>query len=344
MLDRGLFDAATWMELLAAQNRITDEDRDSISRFLLMDLWRERENSVFLFTADFETSLSREQYGKLTTKKGRAMNQQFLTNLLDAYKRIGETHADQFPHLFRVDTSFVAGKSPSFQRIAYVVTSKVLDVIFDLTSQNLLVTDPVTFDGFVRESAIIQTTAKTISDHPRFLQRSEAERSLAVQQVVPYAMLRNDEGKFFWAKRRTEGVRSELAGKFTLLVGGHAEKRDANGGDISRVFERCLRRELNEELMGFMIQEITPLGFIHDIRNKAGSHHLAYIHEVRIGGNTTIRRQASDQEFGREPVEWKTPEEIADRANELDPWSQLVAKELFGASIADEAPTLFGRK
>ena len=74
-----------------------------------------------------------------------------------------------------------------------------------------------------------------------------------------------------------------------------------------------------------------------------GSHHLAFIHRVRVGGRTLIRRQAIDQEFGREPVSWKTPEQICDAAASLDPWSQLVAAQLFGAVIdpQDSADTLF---
>jgi len=78
-LDRGLFDVAAWMEFLSqAGHRITDDDRDRITAFFTLDLWRRRENLVFLFTADHKTSLARENDSKLTTESGSVMNEETL--------------------------------------------------------------------------------------------------------------------------------------------------------------------------------------------------------------------------------------------------------------------------
>ena len=60
-----------------------------------------------------------------------------------------------------------------------------------------------------------------------------------------------------------------------------------------------------------------------------GKQHLAFIHQVKVGGKAVIRRQALDAEFGRGSNEWLTRDEIAARMDALDPWSQLVASELF---------------
>ena len=55
-LDRGLFDALAWFELLGAEGDIDAVQRDTIQKFLLMDKWRSVIDAVFLFRTDPETS------------------------------------------------------------------------------------------------------------------------------------------------------------------------------------------------------------------------------------------------------------------------------------------------
>ncbi|MCG3139113.1 MAG: hypothetical protein HJJLKODD_02991 [Phycisphaerae bacterium] len=344
ILDRGLFDIAAWMEFLCtSQKRISEDDRIRITDFFISDLWRRRVQTVFLFTADYPTSLIRETSHKLTEEPGSVMNEDTLTQLLDAYTVVGTRHAALFDHLYHVDTSFVKDQSPSFQRIAYVVADAIVSLMEELGTQMLLVTDRVLFDGFVTEQTTVQAKVAQIVSEKKFLERSDAEKSQDVQQVVPYAIVENDDGRYFWARRKSNVKRKALQGKNTILVGGHAEKRDWHESEPASVFERCLRRELEEELVGIQVREVIPLGLIHDSRNEMGYHHLAFIHRVKIGGKTSIRRQALDQEFGRESVSWKTADEIKQAVVELDPWSQLVAHELFGATIPplSSDPTLF---
>ena len=347
ILDRGLFDLAAWMEFLTTSSvrRIGPEDRDRITLFFTLDLWCRREQAVFLFTADHDTSLYREYDSKLTRCGGSVMNPNTLEALNLAYDTTSKRLKNEFPRVFHIDTSRVAGQSPGFQQVAYVVAERIVSLIEDLTNRMLLVTEPVSFNGFVVDEKTVQDTITQIlsDDKPRFLDRPTAEATLSVQQVVPYAVLKNHEGKYFCARRRSDVSRKELQGKYTLLVGGHAEQKDWDASRSRQVFEECLKREVEEELVGISMVRITSLGFISDIRNRMGQHHLAFIHEVTVGGRTLIRRQTLDQEFGRETVEWKTPHEIKQMMRDLDPWSQLVAGHLFGAVVPElgTEPTLF---
>ena len=345
ILDRGLFDVAGWMEFLLDQGRLSKSDRDAITAFFLLDLWRARENCVFLFTADHQTSLERETYQRLTTQSGAVMNRDVLAQLQRAYDQAATRQGHLFPRLYSVDTSRRGDGAPSFQQIAYAVAKTIVDVLDALGTQSLLVTNPAPFEGFNTERSTLEAMVETILNNnaPRFRAREEVEDDLQVQQVVPYAVLKDSKGRFFWAKRRADARHKELRAKYSLLAGGHAEERDWNREEPQAVFERCLRRELEEELIGIQITRIEALGFINDTRNKMGCHHLAFIHQVEVGGRPLIRRQAIDKEFGRETVSWKTPEEIKAGALELDPWSQLVAERLFGAVVSqsDEDPTLF---
>ncbi|HUU83057.1 MAG TPA: NUDIX domain-containing protein [Phycisphaerae bacterium] len=347
LLDRGLFDAAAWMEFLeASQGRLSDLDRAVITDFLMLDLWRKREVAVFLFTADRQTSLARETHCKLTAEHGSVMNPEILAGLNDAYLRAAERLKCQFS-IGHVDTSFQGDQAPSFQRIAYVVAERMLDLMHDILDQQLLVTDPVDFEG------LEESPEKTgdVVDHilnrgnPRFMERTVAEKTRSCVQVVPYAYLMNSEGRYFVARRRADHPRAELRGTYTMLAGGHAEQKDWDQAAPERIFETCLQRELDEELIGLQIQGIRRIGVLNDSRSTVGTHHLAILFEVKIGGAPKVRRQATDQEFGREAVSWQTREEITKMVSELDPWSQLVAAREFGVElpVLKNEPTLFTR-
>ncbi len=351
ILDRGLFDVAGWFSFLETkQGRVTREDRRKIVDFFLMDLWSSRLGLVFVFTADHETSLHREIDSKLTDEPGTVMNKDTLNALLEAYKSTGAEFSRAFPHLHHVGTSRVAGRPPLFQSVAYAVAEAIVARLKECTTQMLLVTDTVDFEGFVKKEEkpnLVHDTIEHILNHgnPRFLERSVAEECREVQQIVPYALLHDGKGRYFHAKRRCDVRRSELRGRYTILVGGHAEKKDLRKEAVATVFENCLRRELEEELVGINIEKVEPIGFISDTRNGMGSRHLAFIHRVDVGGRPLVRRQAVDQEFGRESVSWKTPPEIAAGVASLDPWSQLVAHGLFGAKLTSEqnGETLFNQ-
>lgn len=217
------------------------------------------------------------------------------------------------------------------KRITDQERDAITKLIEDVSAQMLLVTKPVTFEMFNRDQKVIEDTIRAIlqDGKPQFLGREQSEKSRDVQQIVPYALLENSEGRFFFARRRSDARRVDLRRRGTLLVGGHAEQRDWDPDDPGSIFQRCLRRELDEELIGISIDRIEPIGFINDNRNAMGRQHLAFIHQVKVGGKALIRRQALDVEFGRGSNEWLTRDEIAEQMESLDPWSQLVASGLF---------------
>jgi len=336
ILDRGLFDFCAWMDFLYRhEKRISQDDRKRAIDFFTIDLWRRRENIVFFFTADHQTSLARENDSMLTTGPGSMMKADKLGNLLASYNVIADEIGGLFNRLVKIDTSFKDGQKPSFQQIAFIVAEKIVEILDDLGTQNLLVTETVDFEGFVTDARIVEKTRMRIlkDDQPHFMPRAEAEKTTKFQQVVPYALLKNDKGRYFFARRRADSPRKVLRKKLTCLVGGHAELRDWDDAKPQAVFERCLRRELEEELVGIHIKSISPLGFVSDTRSDVGRSHLAYMFEVEVGGNVNIRRQAIDKEFGREAVDWVDGSSISQRVAELDPWSQLVAVERFGATL-----------
>lgn len=111
ILDRGLFDALAWFELLSANGQVTVEDRDSVHNFLRIGTWRSVIDMVLLFKADAKTSLEREHRDKLIEEPGRAMNPTFIDKLNGAYDTVEERYSADFP-LRTIDTSSSKGTDP----------------------------------------------------------------------------------------------------------------------------------------------------------------------------------------------------------------------------------------
>ncbi len=124
ILDRGLFDALAWFELLKENGDVTSEDCTAIQQFLLVGHWRELVDAVFLFHTDPATSLERENRNKLIDEPGRAMNPDFLQSLNGAYNTTRRQYSDKFSQFFIIDTS--QGQSTELST-AYTVAETILD-------------------------------------------------------------------------------------------------------------------------------------------------------------------------------------------------------------------------
>ena len=125
ILDRGLFDALAWFQLLKNEGDVSDDDCSTIQEFLLVDHWRQFVDMIFLFETDPGTSLNREESEKLINEPGRAMNPDFLTKLNEAYDEIERQFGSKFSALHVVNTSNVQGTSP--RETAFFVASKMIE-------------------------------------------------------------------------------------------------------------------------------------------------------------------------------------------------------------------------
>ncbi len=125
ILDRGIFDALAWFQVLESQSLITGNDMEKVHNFLLIDHWRSQVDAVFLFTADPATSLERENYGKLIDAPGRAMNPSFIASLNEAYQTTREKFQNQF-EFFDIDTGAESDSTP--QSTAIDVAENILDL------------------------------------------------------------------------------------------------------------------------------------------------------------------------------------------------------------------------
>lgn len=125
ILDRGLFDALAWFQLMLNRDQITLETCDQIHNFLLIDKWRSIIDEVFLFTVDTDTSMVRENQNALIDEPGTAMNPAFLQDLNAAYSLVSEKYSNGFRHFELIDTSSSQNTTP--QITAAQVAGLILD-------------------------------------------------------------------------------------------------------------------------------------------------------------------------------------------------------------------------
>ena len=131
ILDRGLFDALAWFQLLSDDGRIPSETRETVQKFLLVENWRSVIDSVFLFTADSATSLEREERDKLIAEQGMVMNPERLESLNKAYNQVRSDYGNEFRNFNAIDTS--TSENTNARSTAAQVTDKILDLFPDVS-------------------------------------------------------------------------------------------------------------------------------------------------------------------------------------------------------------------
>lgn len=125
ILDRGIFDALVWFQLLADRGDITLDDLKKVHEFFLIDAWLNAVDQVFLFRADPDTSLERENADKLVFERGTAMNPDFLEQLNLAYAKVRDDHAERFKDVREINTGGAQNTTP--QETAYKVARAIVD-------------------------------------------------------------------------------------------------------------------------------------------------------------------------------------------------------------------------
>jgi thymidylate kinase len=127
ILDRGLFDALAWFDLLSADGTMANTDCEKVQNFLIMDKWLSAIDFVFLFRADPVTSMERENADKIIEDFGRAMNPPFLGSLNAAYDRVHGKYGSVFSNFEIIDTSKSTDSTP--RSTALHVVEEILKVL-----------------------------------------------------------------------------------------------------------------------------------------------------------------------------------------------------------------------
>ena len=177
--------------------------------------------------------------------------------------------------------------------------------------------------AFYSDTMHVDTAQKAI-DGGSFIDRDAAENNHDVKQIVACAIVRSDS-RILCVRRSSKSDRKSLRLRHTLILGGHVDESDA--GEPS-ILERCVVRELSEELGITVTQPPQVIGVVADPFTLVGSLHLGVVFEVRLARQyVELSPDLDTAEFVRDGqrrvIDFLPFSEVKRIERRLDPWSKL---------------------
>ena len=166
-----------------------------------------------------------------------------------------------------------------------------------------------------------------VVNESRWLPRDRMERSLDWRQLIPTAVIRDEQGRLYTFRRVPNEPRPDLSSKVSLAIGGHPENRDRRIGRISVALRSCLVREIQEETKGLIQVPAFPSAVVIDQRTPETARHVAVIYEADTKDEIEI---AAPEEFMPHTPANVRPlclDELTGMIDELDPWTAILVKQ-----------------
>lgn len=152
-----------------------------------------------------------------------------------------------------------------------------------------------------------------------FVPRAEAEEDPSLKQLIPYVVV-TAGGKLLHYRRGSGSGETRLLKKGSVGIGGHINDGDGLGESFDRAaYQRALMRELQEELVIESCFIERPLALLNDDTNPVGAVHLGIVHQCHLAEPTVSANEEAIAELG-----FLTLEELLERNDQLETWSQLV--------------------
>lgn len=280
ILDRGIFDALSWLSMMEKMGRLRKEERETIEKFLLLPDWRGRIAGVIVLKAAAEDAMEREMMTlPVVGGGGSIMNADVIQQMLANTNQCMNRFRNQFK-LFEVDTSKSSGSTP--KKSAEAVADIVLSIIEGELEEEILSLSRPDFESFIAGSEVLDSTRAAglvdlFADKGTFLIRDQVESDVGRVQALPVVIIRNKSGDILQLKRREKDAKNTLHEKLVIWAGGHVRKEDSANG---KTLLKCASRELQEELrLRVEPSEMKLLGAVYDQKTPGVSKHVAIVYE-----------------------------------------------------------------
>jgi predicted NUDIX family phosphoesterase len=177
----------------------------------------------------------------------------------------------------------------------------------------------ITYDekGLIKESS---EALKGIVQNGLFRKRSELEEDPSFKQVIPYAVISNNES-FYLFKRRSGQTEKRLHNKFSLGVGGHMNA--CNSKELNEhYFINELKRELFEEVIllnGCLLEDIEFIGFINDDTIPVGRVHIGLLYNIHVSSKNVVINETD-----RMTADWIDKPELPEFYEGMETWTKII--------------------
>lgn len=175
----------------------------------------------------------------------------------------------------------------------------------------------------VNETELLDLVAR----EGKFYDRTpELENNTALKQIIPYVFV-SHQGKILMYQRAKISMEKRLHGKYSLGFGGHTNTQDMKDGVNPVILGRA--REVAEEVTLPHEPHFEFIGALNISRAPIDQFHLGVVYRAEVQTpEYTINEPESFAWSG-----WSTPEEIAQKFESLESWSQEVFMTLFPEKV-----------
>ena len=143
-----------------------------------------------------------------------------------------------------------------------------------------------------------------------YVDKDMANKNIAMQQIIPYTLIRNDKGEFFSASLTNNDN--------TIISLGFGDNITVTDGLIQPLFKGAVRTLFD----AITLEETKPLRFIGTVRDKAiNDKYIGYVFIIDNINDVTIN---NDKLQGA----WLSKQDLIDKYNNLETWSKHIVDYL----------------
>ena len=337
--DRGIFDALSWFHWLNENPKkenpyLDDKTFNDLQTFVLMDMWRDSLDIVYIFTVKPETSIKREYSNLLTEKRGTIMTEQVLGGFNSSILKVKSLHGDKFRNVQIIETDIV-GTEDAPNKVGYLVTNQILVSLKDLLIEKIgyFSSEILNKLKFGVNSIDIITNESLL-----FGNRDIVEKENYIQPIAIVVITNSSRDKVLVVKKGTKRTseNSPERNKLLTYIGGHIRIEDLRDSNISTLIQ-TLHREVYEEIgESLNIQQSNPF-LIYTPDNDVSKKHLAVCFSIEMDLDDRKFKLVSD-EFIMKTGTSKSGHvlKISDVIHEkvkIENWSRIILNHIFGKNL-----------
>ena len=344
--DRGFFDALCWFDRLRDIKGLDSKSFAIIENFITMDMFLNKVDLVYVFTASPDVSMEREYANLLTRKEGSIMNSQTLAE----YKIAVEQTIGKYGSLFRKIEKIDTGGCDQNQ-VGKEVTSITLNILKDLLIEKIgyLKWDIRKYlDVGINELSDLRNKVSAEMLTINYLDRDKVEDGDYIQPIPIVVLTNKNRDKVLVLKKPVEhtGKNSPENNKSLLYAGGHIRIEDSltAADSFLGVIRNALHREIEEELGKKIVIDNTIEPFlIYSNESPKSQKHLAVCFVTEVDFETTKFRLNPNELLAKgkgKSGKAISIDELCKSENELESWSIAILKKVF-SRIPNTSEPLF---
>ncbi len=314
LIDRGLFDAACWMDWYRKMGHLNAAEHRAIERFLLLPLWAKAIDLVLVMTAQPPVAMEREFAAKAAQGPSQIMNDSTLRAFNSSVHPLRARLRRDFS-LVHVDTS----RATPDEVLRCLLEAALARFLERSPAESVLVVpreevaDLPSEPGFVPAGEVVTRFLAAVHQHGRFVDRRIAEAEPQLIQPIPVAYLQYRDRLLVVPRHGSNGPNGQATTR-AVWVGGHV--RDTDGEDRDPIGVGLLR-ELEEEVHLSGLPPPPLVGLVLDGQGDQPRTHVGLVHRVRLDGSV-VRTL---------PGELVDVQSMASYFESLEPWSRRIVAD-----------------